>query len=163
MTSNRTDLKTLSVVSSFGSPRSSFRPGHFHTGLDCLPKNSKVPVFIYAMAEGVVCSVHLGNPFKTVVVKHLLKDGSTIFTFYKHIEDILVKDGDIVNKDTKIARVLSNAESKKFHGNYYHLHLEIRKLFDDYGCASWLTMNKEDLKKRFFDPLIFMKQNIAKK
>jgi murein DD-endopeptidase MepM/ murein hydrolase activator NlpD len=162
-TINRSDIKTLSVVSTFGSARSSFRSGHFHTGLDCIPKGTKEPVYVYAMGEGVVCSVHLGNPFKTVVVRHLAQDGSTIYTSYKHIEDILVKNGDIVNKDTRIARVLNKAESKKYHGAYNHLHLEIRKTFDDYGCASWLTMNKADLEKRFMDPLEFMKKNVGKK
>ena len=162
-TSNRTDIRTISVISSFGSPRSSFLAGHIHTGLDCMPKNSKEPVNVFAMAEGTVCSVHLGDPFQTVVIKHRLKDSSIVYTSYKHINDVLVKAGDVVNKDTKIARVLTKKEAKRFGGAYNHLHLEIRKSFDDFGCASWLTMSKTELNLRFYNPKDFMKRNIINK
>ncbi|MBX3045341.1 MAG: M23 family metallopeptidase [Candidatus Kapabacteria bacterium] len=161
-TADRKDLKSISVISTFGSARNSFRKGHYHTGLDLMPKKHKEPVDVYAMAEGVVVSVHLGDPHQTVVVKHKTKDGETIYSVYKHITDVKVRNGDKVSHETKIARVLTKAEGKKHGGNYDHLHLEIRKKFDDYGCASWLTMTKEDLSLRFYDPHKFMKENVTK-
>lgn len=161
-TADRTDIKTISVISTFGSVRNSFRKGHHHTGLDLMPKKHKEPVDVYAMAEGVVVSVHLGDPHQTVVVKHHTTDGETIYSSYKHINDVQVKLGDRVNTETKIARVLTKAEGKKHGGAYDHLHLEIRKIFEDYGCASWLTMTKDDLNNRFYDPLKFIKEQIVK-
>lgn len=161
-TTDRRDIKTISVISTFGSARNSFRKGHYHTGLDLMPKKHKEPVDVYAMAEGIVVSVHLGDPHQTVVVKHKTVDGETIYSSYKHINEVQVKVGDKVNMDTKIARVLTKAEGKKHGGAYNHLHLEIRKNFDDYGCASWLTMTKEDLNLRFYDPLKFIKDMIKK-
>lgn len=158
---NRRDLKYMLNISSFGSPRSSYRQGHHHTGWDCMPKNYKELVWVYAMAEGVVCSIHLGEQFKTVVVKHILKDNSVIFTSYKHINDIKVKVGDQVTKDTKIARVLTKKEAKTYKGNFDHLHLEVRKSFEDYGCASWLTMTKEELNYYCLDPNLFLKKMLA--
>jgi murein DD-endopeptidase MepM/ murein hydrolase activator NlpD len=159
-TNDRNNLKTMSVISTFGSARNSFKSGHFHTGLDCINKNQTEPVDVYSMAEGVVVSVHLADPHQTVVIKHKLKDGTIIFSSYKHINEVEVKVGDEVTANTKIARVLTKKEAKVFKGNFNHLHLEIRKNFDDYGCASWLTMTKEELIKRFYDPLVFMKESI---
>lgn len=145
----------------FGTSRSSFKKGHFHSGLDCMSKNYKEPVWVFAMAEGVVCSIHLGEQFKTVVVKHLLKDSSIVFTSYKHINEIQVSVGDQVSKDTKIARVLTHKEAKSYKGAFDYLHLKVRKSFDDYGCASWLTMTKDELNFYFYDLLSFMKENFT--
>ena len=162
-TPNRSDLKTMSVISTFGSARNSFMKGHYHTGLDCMPKKQSEPVGVYAMAEGVVVSVHLGDPHQTVVVKHILTDGSIVYTVYKHINEVLVKVGDEVSQKSKLARVLTKKEARKFGGNFNHLHLEIRKKFDDFGCASWLTLTKDELNLRFYDPLEFIKKNVVKK
>ncbi len=159
-TKDRSDPKTLGTVSTFGSPRMSYYKGHIHTGLDCIPKPKSDTNYVYAMAEGIVCSIHLGDPHRTIVVKHILRDGKSIYTSYKHLGDIYVKTGDIVNKNTKLARLYTRKEAKKLGGNYDHLHLEIRKKFDDYGCASWLTMTKTELNKRFYDPLDFIRKNI---
>jgi murein DD-endopeptidase MepM/ murein hydrolase activator NlpD len=157
---NRRSLKYLSKISSFGATRNSFKKGHYHTGLDCMSKNYSEPVWVYAMAEGVVCSIHLGEQFKTVVIKHLLTDSTIVFTSYKHINDIKVSIGDQVSKDTKLARVLTKKEANSYKGAFDHLHLEIRKSFDDYGCASWLTMSKEELNYYFYDPFLFIEQRI---
>jgi murein DD-endopeptidase MepM/ murein hydrolase activator NlpD len=125
-----------------------------------MSKNYSEPVWVYAMAEGVVCSIHLGEQFKTVVIKHLLTDSTIVFTSYKHINDIKVSIGDQVSKDTKLARVLTKKEANSYKGAFDHLHLEIRKSFDDYGCASWLTMSKEELNYYFYDPFLFIEQRI---
>ncbi|MBU1076626.1 MAG: peptidoglycan DD-metalloendopeptidase family protein [Spirochaetes bacterium] len=161
-TSNRTDIKTIRVISTFGAHRYSYIKGHMHTGLDNIPKKKGdlKYIFIYPMAHGVVCSIHLGHPHKTIVIKHELEDGSVIFTSYKHLQEIYVKPKQQVTPQTKLARLYTQKEAKLQDGSYDHLHLEIRKKFDDYGTASWATMTKEQLNKRFYDPLKFMKDNI---
>ena len=83
-----------------------------------------------------------------------------MFTSYKHLKEVYVKTGDFITPNTRVARLFTKEESKKYGGDYHHLHLEIRKKFDDYGCASWLTMNKGQLDDRFYNPLVFLKTNL---
>ena len=142
-TRNRYDIRTIRLISVFGDHRKSYLKGHIHTATDIIPANKPEQVVVYPMAEGVVCSIHLDHPHKTIVIKHLLKNGQLIYTSYKHLMEIYVTVGTQVDQHTKIARLYTREESKKYHGNYDHLHLEIRKSFYDYGCASWLTMNKK--------------------
>lgn len=157
----RKDIKLLKVISIFGDHRNSYYKGHIHTAIDINPVNAKNKLIgVYAMARGVVCSVHLGENQKTVVVKHKLANGTFMFTSYKHLKEVYIANGQQVNELTKIARLFTPNESKKYGGDYHHLHLEIRKSFDDYGCASWLTMNKKELDLRFFNPLLFLKANL---
>ena len=159
---NRKDLKQIKIISIFGDHRDSYLSGHIHTAIDVnplRPKDKFVPVF--ALANGVVCSVHLAENQRTVVVKHKLRDGDVVFTSYKHLKEVYVTQGQQVNHNTKLARLFTAAESKKYGGDYHHLHLEIRKSFDDYGCASWLTMNTQQLNKRFYNPLSFLKLKMA--
>jgi murein DD-endopeptidase MepM/ murein hydrolase activator NlpD len=160
-TKNRTDIRTIGIVSSFGAFRVTYLYGHKHTGLDCILRhNDSGFTYIYPMSVGIVCSIHNKPPRLTVVIKHLLPDSTVIFTSYVHFEEIYVKTGEQVTSDTKLGRIYTKAESKKFHGNYYHLHLEVRKKFDDYGCASWLSMTKEEISDRYIDPMIFIRKNI---
>ncbi len=162
-TSDRRDLKTIRMISTFGAPRQSYVRGHFHTGVDLVPeKNRGQWVDVYPMAEGTVCSIHLGDPHLTVVVKHKLPGGETIYTSYKHLKDISVVNGRRVTPDTRVGRLYTASEASALGGNYHHLHLEIRKKFDDYGVASWATLTREDLNRRFHDPWAFMKKNVTK-
>lgn len=158
---NRKDIKQLKVVSIFGDHRDSYLKGHIHTAIDINPAKPKDKLIgVYPMAKGIVCSVHLGENQRTVVLKHKLPDGKIIFSSYKHLKEVYVSNGQQVDENVKIARLFTPAESKKYGGDYHHLHLEIRKSFDDYGCASWLTMNKTQLNQRFFNPLVFIKENL---
>jgi len=162
ITGNRQKFNTIKVISVFGDARQTYLKGHIHTGADIIPAKGTGCIYVYPMANGVVCSIHLGHPHKTVVVKHMLPDSTFIFTSYKHLQEVYVKTGMQVNADTKIARLYTRAEAKKLGGNYDHLHLEIRKSFYDYGCASWLTMTKEELNKYFYNPVDFMRKNLGK-
>lgn len=158
---NRKSIKGIKIISIFGDHRDSYYKGHIHTAIDInpsQPKSKLVPV--YAMAAGVVCSIHLGENQKTVVVKHKMKTGITMFTSYKHLKEVYVRNGQQVDEKTKLARLFTPLESKKYGGDYHHLHLEIRKKFDDYGCGSWLTMNNAQLNERFFNPQLFIKEYI---
>jgi murein DD-endopeptidase MepM/ murein hydrolase activator NlpD len=158
---NRKDIKQIKVISIFGDHRDSYLKGHIHTAIDINPSKPKNKlVSVYPMAKGIVCSVHLGENQQTVVIKHKLSDGKIIFTSYKHLKEVYVKNGQQVDQNTRIARLFTPAESKKYGGDYHHLHLEIRKSFDDYGCASWLTMNKKQLDLRFYNPLSFIKEKL---
>ena len=112
------------------------------------------------MAAGVVCSIHLGDPHKTVVVKHQLTNGEILYTSYKHFQKVYVTNGQQVTDETPLARLYTRGEAKVLGGNYDHLHLEIRKKFDDFGVASWATMTKTDLELRFHDPWNFMNKLI---
>lgn len=112
------------------------------------------------MANGIVCSVHLGENQRTVVVKHKLPNGLIMFTSYKHLKEVYVSNGQNVDQNTKLARLFTPQESKKYGGDYHHLHLEIRKKFDDYGCASWLTFNNTQLNERFYNPQNFIREHI---
>lgn len=158
---NRKDIKQIKVISIFGDHRDSYFKGHIHTAIDINPAKSKTGlVSVYPMAKGIVCSVHLGENQRTIVVKHKLADGKVMFTSYKHLKEVYISQGQKVTENTKIARLFTKQESKKYGGDYHHLHLEIRKTFDDYGCASWLTMNQKQLDQRFYNPLIFLKTKL---
>jgi len=155
---DRKKIANIKIISIFGDHRDSYYKGHIHTAIDINPSISKTKLIeVYAMANGVVCSIHLGENKKTIVVKHRLKNGTIMFTSYKHLSEVYVSNGQFVNQDTKLARLFTKEESKKYGGDYHHLHLEIRKKFDDYGCASWLTMNKSQLDDRFYNPQVFLR------
>lgn len=158
-TRSRTDINTIKIISTFGSPRNSYVRGHIHTGLDIIPERG-TPTDVYPMANGVVCSIHLGDPHRTIVVKHRMPDNEIIFTSYKHLKEIYVQNSKQLTPKTKLARLYTRQEARALGGNYDHLHLEIRKQFDDYGVASWATLTRFDLRKRFYDPRTFMKQYI---
>ena len=160
-TPNRYDIRSIRVVSVFGDHRESYLKGHIHTATDLIAANKSAITYIYPMAVGVVCSIHLSHPHKTIVIRHLLANRKTIYTSYKHLQEIYVSVGTQVDQNTKIARLYTREETKKYKGNYDHLHLEIRKSFYDYGCASWLTMNKNDLNELFYNPMVFMKSNLG--
>lgn len=153
----------VAVVSTFGAGRRSYKPGHIHTGADLIPRpNPSGLVKVLPMAPGAVCSVHLGEPHTTVVLVHLLPDGSKLYTSYKHLAQVFVETGQQVGSDTELGRLFTRAEAKKLGGNYDHLHLEVRKAFDDFGVASWLTMTRAQLDQRFMDPVAFMKNMLRR-
>lgn len=160
-TSNRQDIRTIDVISTFGAYRSSYIKGHKHTGIDVLPKfKSNEHIWVYPIGEGVVCSIHLGHPHITIVVKHKTIEGRVIYSSYKHIFAPLVKLGMAVSVETKLGRLYTPVEGHQLGGNFDHLHLEIRKKFDDFGVASWETMTVKGLEKRFYDPLVFFKHHL---
>lgn len=158
-TRDRQDLSTVHVISVFGAYRSSYIRGHKHSGIDMVPKSgSDDHVWVYPIGEGVVCSFHLDHPHITIVVKHKTITGKVIYSSYKHLFSPLVKPGDAVSVDTRIGRIYTPFEGRRLGGNFDHLHLEIRKTFDDFGVASWATMTEDELNKRFYDPLDFLKK-----
>ena len=161
-TDDRTRISTIRLISHFGAGRRSYIKGHIHTGVDLIRRKGRPgDVHILPVARGVVCSIHLGAPHTTVVVRHKLKDGGTLFTSYKHLAEVYVDNGEGVDTDTVLGRLFSRAEARKLGGNYDHLHFEVRKKFDDYGVASWATMTRAELKERFYAPLKFLKKKLT--
>ncbi len=163
-TKDRQDPDTIKIISVFGAHRNSYVKGHIHTGIDIIPENKRDYTYIdvYATANGIVCSIHLGHPHKTVIVKHKMPDDTIIFSSYKHLQEIYVENNQQVTLETKLARLYTRKEALAQGGRYDHLHLEIRKKFDDYGVASWGTITKEALNLRFYEPWKFIKKHVKK-
>ena len=158
---NRESIKGISLVSKFGDHRDTYLKNHIHTAIDVIPGGRFSPVYVYPMANGVVCSIHLGDPHRTIVIKHQLPNNTVVYTSYKHLAEIFVNTGMQVDPKTKLARLYTKEEAKKQHGNFDHLHLEIRKSFTDFGCASWLTFTDEELNHYFYNPIQFLKEHLV--
>ncbi len=161
-TRDRTDPATVRVVSTYAAPRLSYLRGHLHSGIDLVPRSSATPgPTVFPLAAGRVCSIHLDHPHRTLVVVHRLPDGSLLYTSYKHLQEIHVANGQEVGADTALARLYTRAEALAQGGSYDHLHLEVRRSFDDYGVASWASMSRAELDARFLDPLLFLQRMVG--
>lgn len=139
------------VSGKFGDYRASYVRGHKHSGVD-LDGRYREPVF--AACPGRVIDIHLDFPHRTVVLEHLRPGGQRIMTTYKHITDIRVREGDAVTTQTQLGRLFDAEEHKASGFRTNHLHLEVRRSFDDGGSASWTTMTVEELERIFVDPLV---------
>lgn len=98
-----------------------------HAGLDLVDDRPRAPVF--AMRSGVVergvSNAQRGGPFNgygnAVVVNH----GDGFWSFYAHLSEALVTEGEAVHAGTKVGRI-GNTSNGKFPGMGAHLHLEVR-------------------------------------
>ena len=158
---NRSDLRNVRIISSFAVYRKSNYKGHKHSGIDIIPLIIQDKyVYVYPLANGVVCFVRVAPPYTTVVIKHKLKGDSFIYTSYIHLKEVNVKNGQHVDQNTIIGRLFTHGEALQYKGPYDHLHLEIRKIFDDYSCATYLCMSLQKLEEYFFNPVSFLKENL---
>jgi murein DD-endopeptidase MepM/ murein hydrolase activator NlpD len=156
----RTDMKNITFISGYGANRSTRLKGHKHSGIDIVPADKKRNLNVYAVSKGVVCFVNQEAPVKTVVIKHKLKDGSVIYSSYIHLKEIFTELGKVVDESTKIGILYTKPEALKYGGNFDHLHFEIKKRMDDYSCASWLCMSREELDEYFINPVVFFKTKL---
>lgn len=159
---NRSDLNNINFISGFGAYRSTRVKGHKHSGIDIVPADKKSKLDVYAVSKGVVCFINQEAPVKTVIIKHRLKDGSIIYSSYIHLKEIYTERGKTVDDSTKIGVLYTKSEALKYGGNFDHLHLEIKKRIDDFSCASWLCMSREELDEYFINPSEFFKQHLLK-
>lgn len=159
---DRSSLSSISVISTYGSARSSHLKGHKHSGADIIPAGEKDSRNVYAAAAGVVCFINQRAPFKTVILKHKLKDGTVIFSSYIHLKEIFIHGGQQVDAASRIGVLYTRNEALTYGGNYDHLHFEIKKRIDDYSCASWLCMSHEELNEYFCDPVDFFRKYLHK-
>ncbi|NOR13866.1 MAG: peptidoglycan DD-metalloendopeptidase family protein [Candidatus Aminicenantes bacterium] len=158
-----TDRKSLSLLKDritgiYGEYRRSYKPGHFHAGLDLKGDfNERV----YAIGFGWIVQIFRQFPHRSVVVEHHLPDGSILYSMYVHIEDIQVQVGDWVDENIPLARLFNaeELESADF-GTPNHLHLEIRKTLADRGRASYASMSMAKLNMACIDPLKFFKGHL---
>lgn len=154
---DRSDMKSIRVVSGFAAYRSGFVEGHRHSGIDIVPAVDKDSIVIYPAGAGTICLIRPSAPNKTVTIKHKLNDSTVIYSSYIHLKDIYVRNGQEVNQDTPLGVLYSKAEAGEFEGDYDHLHFEIKKRIDDFCCASWLCMSPEELDEYFYNPSDFLK------
>jgi len=153
-----TDYNSLKkrIIGRYGDYRKSNVPGHKHSGID-LEGNFSEPV--YPIGEGKVTHIFRSFPHKTIYIMHNDSRGKPFYSAYVHIEDIKVRVGDRVTKDTVIARIFNEEELRASDfGTPPHLHFEIRHNIEDNGTASYKSMNISELNKYCIDPLIFIKK-----
>jgi murein DD-endopeptidase MepM/ murein hydrolase activator NlpD len=150
----------ITVISGYGAYRSTRVKGHKHSGVDMVPADKKSKLDVYAVSKGIVCFINQEAPVKTVIIKHKLKDGALIYSSYIHLKEIFTERGKIVDESTKIGVLYTKSEALKYGGNFDHLHFEIKKRIDDYSCASWLCMNREELDEYFINPVTFFKTHL---
>jgi murein DD-endopeptidase MepM/ murein hydrolase activator NlpD len=154
---DRKSLKALKrrLAGFYGDYRKSYKPGHLHAGIDL---KGAFDESIYAIGRGHVHLIFREHPHRSIVVKHLLPDGSLLYSVYTHVQDVRVQVGHWVSKDTPLARLFNKTELTQANfGTPNHLHLEIRKSFADRGRASYSSMTLDDLNTFCKDPLEFFK------
>lgn len=118
---------------------------------------------VYAAATGVVyLSVNQGGTWgEVIILKHLLFNGSVIYTQYAHLQNRLYKDGDIVRLGWKIAEV------GKVYAFVPHLHFEIKNQKaideDDFKGIGRGYSGKDGYAPNRYDPNVFISQNDCRK
>lgn len=157
---DRSDLKSIRLISDYGTYRSGHIKGHRHSGIDIIPVGKKDQIKVFPSSFGTICLIRPTAPNKTVIIKHKLNDGSVIYSSYIHLKDIYVKNGQEVDQNTLLGVLYSKTEASEYNGDYDHLHFEIKKRIDDYCSASWLCMSQTELEEYFFNPLSFLKSVI---
>ncbi|MFH1214128.1 MAG: M23 family metallopeptidase [Candidatus Neomarinimicrobiota bacterium] len=142
------------IISRYGDYRSSAIKGHRHAGID-LRGECGEPV--YAIGIGTVVDIFRGFPNRTVVVKHYLSAGDSVYSEYTHIEDVRVKSGERVDQNTCLGRIFNAEELQRSNFNTFsHLHLEFRKSLADSGKASWQSLTMAELNKYCLDPTVLL-------
>jgi len=144
------------LISRYGDYRSSAIKGHKHAGID-LQGACGEPV--YAIGAGTVEGIFRGFPNRTLIVKHYLPAGDSVYSEYTHIEDVTVRPGERVDQNTCLGRIFNAEEVQRSNFNAVsHLHLEFRKSLADSGKASWQSLTMAELDKYCHDPVLFLPQ-----
>lgn len=145
------------ITGVYGEYRRSYKPGHFHAGLDL---EGEFDESVYAIGFGWVVQIFRQYPHRSVVVEHHLPDGNIVYSMYVHVEDIQVRVGDWVDENFPLARLFNEEELERADfGTPNHLHLEIRKTLADRGRASYVSMSLADLNSVCIDPLNLFKEH----
>lgn len=142
------------IISRYGDYRSSAIKGHRHAGIDLRGECSEP---VYAIGAGTVVGIFRGFPNRTLVIKHYLAAGDSVFSEYTHIEDVRVKSGERVDQNTYLGRIFNAEELQRSNFNTFsHLHLEFRKSLADSGKASWQSLTMVALDKYCLDPVLLL-------
>jgi len=142
------------TFSRYGAPRSTPRKGHRHSGIDLAGSLGEK---VYAIGPGRVVRHYWIFPNLALALEHRLPDGTVFYSAYVHLVDTQVQVGDLVDERTELGRLFNKKEMGRSRFRTPHLHLEIRKNFDDDGRASFTTMTAEKLANYFHDPLVFLR------
>jgi murein DD-endopeptidase MepM/ murein hydrolase activator NlpD len=94
---------------------------------------------IYAIAHGVVVTAKYyatswGN---VVLVRHALPDGTSIWSQYAHLREMLVAEGDVVTRGQQVG-TLGKGAKNKFPA---HLHFEVR--LADLPASNWFPLVRD--------------------
>ncbi|MEI6348641.1 MAG: peptidoglycan DD-metalloendopeptidase family protein [Bacteroidota bacterium] len=123
-------------------------------------RNSSIGQPVFSIGKGVVLDakkygVRSGG---VVLIKHkYLENGklNTCFSLYSHLENLIVKVGDIVQKRQQIGAIGVGNPS-----NYANLHFEIRKVtLKDYQSTYLRNLQNKDkkwVKLNYYNPLNFL-------
>ena len=95
-----------------------------HQGWDFTTKDGDQ---VYSVAEGVVSAVHDGGDYgKKLTIKHTLPHGGFIYTFYAHLQSIIVNVGDKITIGQPICKAGSTGNASSLPSIDKHLHFEFR-------------------------------------
>ena len=145
------------VVGRFTDWRSAKGKGRKHAGTDLRGTYDEA---VYPIAAGLVIALSFRSLTGTVVVKHRVGGGKPVYSKYIHLQDIPVKVGQAVTHETRIGRLFGEAYLKKSRYKSNHLHLEIRKDYEDKGLMSSYGMNRKELRRHCYDPLEFLRSRL---
>lgn len=157
---NRQSLSLIEkrITGIYGEYRRSYKPGHFHAGLDLKADFNES---VYTIGFGWIVQIFRQFPHQSVVVEHHLPDGDILYSMYVHIRDIQVQVGDWVDEEVPLARLFNAQELERADFRTpNHLHLEIRKTLADRGRASYASMSLAELNTACIDPLKFFKRHL---
>jgi len=113
------------ITSQYGERKDPFTgEASFHSGIDI---SGVWHTEILAVAEGEVTYAGVQNSYGNCIeIKHIV-NGKEVYSFYAHLSEIRVKEGDTVTQGQVIA-LEGGAQSDPNHGDStgHHLHFEIR-------------------------------------
>ena len=108
---------------------------------------------VHAVSNGrvVAAKFYEGNLGNVTVIKHLLQDGTNVWSQYAHLNEMFVKVNDPVNRGDKIGTIGKGGNNKLS----AHLHFEIRK--NDSPPNAWpYDKSEEEVLKTTLGPRIFI-------
>ena len=145
------------VIGRYGDARSSVKRGHKHAGVDL---KGSFEEKIYPIGKGVVLFVSDKAHNSTVIIRHDLPRKPSIYSKYVHLKDTGVSVGQVVDESIAIGRLFNKGELKASGYKTTHLHLEIRRNYEDKGKASSYSMSMKELGRHCFDPLAFFEEHL---
>ncbi|MCJ7547186.1 MAG: M23 family metallopeptidase [Deltaproteobacteria bacterium] len=170
---DRTTWKSVKFthIGSYGLTRKA-RPGipeHLHTGVDIKrPRSNYENEPVLPAAKGTVISMRDDGPFAQVIIEHKLPNENIVWTVYEHIAGITVTVGNIVSPRKPIARFMNKEELNRYGWQFDHVHFEVLKVrpralkptdktsLSFFGTYSLECYTASDLKKYYYDPILFM-------
>ena len=91
--------------------------GEFHTGID-ISYSTGLSTKVYAAAAGKVAAVTYDNSCGNQITLHHNINGKNYSTSYCHLSSVLVRKGDVIDKDTVIAYMGSTGDSTGPHVHF---------------------------------------------